>query len=81
MALALQVQEQGKRHVYSKLSYDLETDPRPELRPLYNTCTDTNGLASKVYMDERGLLNERLPGRFALLGCCGSTAMGDVHGH
>ncbi len=48
--------------VYSKLSYDLEADPRPELRPLYNTCTDTNGPASKVYLDERGFLNERIPG-------------------
>jgi len=48
--------------VHSKLIYDLETHNRPELRPLYNSCTDTNGPASKVYMDERGILNERLPG-------------------
>ncbi len=48
--------------VYSKLAYELETDARPELRPLYNTCTDTNGPSTKVYMDERGILNERLPG-------------------
>ncbi|HSG64795.1 MAG TPA: hypothetical protein VLD39_07335 [Gammaproteobacteria bacterium] len=48
--------------VYSKLSYERETDTRPELRPLFNTCTDSNGPASKVYMDERGFLNERLPG-------------------
>jgi hypothetical protein len=50
------------RPVYSKLAYRLDTDTRPELRPLYNTCTDTNGPSTKVYMDERGLLNERLPG-------------------
>lgn len=48
--------------VYSKLAFELETDSRPELRPLYNTCTDTNGPSSKVYLDERGQLNERLPG-------------------
>ena len=48
--------------VYSKLAYELDTDPRPELRPLYNSCTDTNGPSTKVFMDERGILNERLPG-------------------
>lgn len=48
--------------VHSRLAYELEADARPELRPLYNTCTDTNGPSTKVYMDERGFLNERLPG-------------------
>ena len=48
--------------VRARLAYELDTNPRPELRPLYNTCTDTNGPSTKVYMDERGLLNERLPG-------------------
>ncbi len=38
----------------------LSTEMRPELRPLYNTCTDTNGPAQHVYLDERGFLNERL---------------------
>jgi hypothetical protein len=47
---------------YSKLAYQLVVDARPELRPLYNTCTDSNGPSTKVYMDERGILNERLPG-------------------
>jgi hypothetical protein len=50
------------RPVYSKLAYELYTNTRPELRPLYNSCTDTNGPSTKVYMDERGILNERLPG-------------------
>lgn len=48
------------RPVYSKLTYDLFTDPRPELRPLYNSYTDTNRPSTRIYMDERGLLNERL---------------------
>lgn len=48
--------------VFSKLAYELETNPLPYLRPLYNTCTDTNGPSTKVFMDERGVLNERLPG-------------------
>jgi hypothetical protein len=50
------------RPVHVALRYDLQRDTRPELRPLYNTCTDTNGPAAKVFMDDRGLLNERLPG-------------------
>ena len=50
------------RPVYSKLAFELYTDTRPELRPLYNSCTDTNGPSTKIYMDERGILNERLPG-------------------
>ena len=50
------------RAVHTKLAYELDTNTRPELRPLYNTCTDTNGPSTKVYLDERGLLNERLPG-------------------
>ena len=48
--------------VYSGLRYELDAETRPELRPLYNSCTDTNGPSAKVYMDERGILNERLPG-------------------
>lgn len=50
------------RPVHSKMKFDIDPEPRPELRPLYNTCSDTNGPSSKVYMDERGKLNERLPG-------------------
>ena len=48
--------------IYSRLVYELDRETRPELRPLYNTCTDTNGPSTKVYLDERGFLNERLPG-------------------
>jgi hypothetical protein len=50
------------RPVNSRMRYELDPETRPELRPLYNTCTDTNGPSSKVFMDERGILNERLPG-------------------
>ncbi|MGI9257612.1 MAG: hypothetical protein ACR2QQ_02135 [Gammaproteobacteria bacterium] len=50
------------RPAYSRLAYQLDTDTRPALRPLYNSCTDTNGPAPKVHMDERGILNELLPG-------------------
>jgi len=50
------------RPVYARLGFELDPETRPELRPLYNTCTDTNGPSSKVFMDDQGLLNERLPG-------------------
>ena len=53
-------QDVYERPVYPKLTYDLFTDPRPELRPLYNSYTDTNRPSTRIYMDERGLLNERL---------------------
>jgi hypothetical protein len=48
--------------VFSRMRYELEKESRPELRPLFNTCTDTNGPGTRVYMDDRGLLNERVPG-------------------
>jgi len=50
------------RPYYSQLEFERDTDPRPELRPLFNSCTDTNGPSNKVFLDERGYLNERLPG-------------------
>jgi hypothetical protein len=50
------------RPVHARVRYELDPETRPELRPLYNTCSDTNGPSAKVHMDERGLLNERLPG-------------------
>ncbi len=50
------------RPVHSKMEFEIDPETRPELRPLYNTCTDTNGPSNKVFMDERGILNERLPG-------------------
>ena len=48
--------------VHAVMRFQLDKETRPELRPLYNTCTDTNGPSTRVYMDDRGLLNERLPG-------------------
>jgi hypothetical protein len=44
------------------MRYEIDPETRPELRPLYNTCTDTNGPSTHVFMDERGVLNERPPG-------------------
>jgi len=50
------------RPVNAKLRFELDPEVNPALRPLYNTCSDTNGPSAKVFMDERGMLNERLPG-------------------
>lgn len=50
------------RPYHSKLEFELVTETRPELRPLFNSCTDTNGPSAKVYVDENGYINERLPG-------------------
>lgn len=47
---------------HAKLGFERNLETRPELRPLFNSCTDTNGPSAKVYLDERGILNERLPG-------------------
>ena len=49
--------------IYAKLTYNLSKETRPEkVRPLYNTCSDTNGPSPAIYMDQKGLLNERVPG-------------------
>lgn len=50
------------RPVRAALRFELDRETRLELRPLFNTCADTNGPSTKVFMDDRGLLNERLPG-------------------
>ncbi len=49
--------------VYTKVTFNLDKETKPEkVRPLYNTCTDSNGPSPGVYMDQKGLLNERVPG-------------------
>jgi hypothetical protein len=50
------------RQVHARMRFELDPETRLELRPTYNTRTDANGPSSKVFMDERGMLNERLPG-------------------
>ncbi len=49
----------------SRLNFELNKETNPALRPLYNTCTDTNGPSPKVFMDAKGLLNEHLSGEGA----------------
>lgn len=51
------------RPMHARLNFELDSETRIELnRPLYNTCTDTNGPSTKVFMDDKGFLNERLTG-------------------
>jgi hypothetical protein len=50
------------RPVHARMRFERDPETRPELRPLYNTCSDTNGPSAKVFMDDKGMLNERLPG-------------------
>ncbi len=47
---------------YEKLSFRLKKNVKPEERPLYNTCTDTNGPSPAVHLDANGFLNEHIPG-------------------
>ena len=47
---------------YQKLNFRLSKDNKPEDRPLYNTCTDTNGPSPKVFLNAKGFLDEHLLG-------------------
>lgn len=44
------------------LKYTLDRVRNPALRPVTNTCTDSNGPSSKVFLNAGGFLDERLPG-------------------
>jgi hypothetical protein len=48
--------------VFQRMNFRLNKDNKPENRPLYNTCTDTNGPSPKVFLDTKGYLNEHLVG-------------------
>src|SRR5262245_10223948 len=47
---------------FERLNFRAARDNTPEGRPTYNTCTDTNGPAPAVYLDENGFLNAHAPG-------------------
>ena len=48
--------------INARLRFQLDKQVAYEDRPQFNTCTDTNGPSSNVYMDDKGLLNERVAG-------------------
>ena len=48
--------------LHVKLKYTLDRVRNPALRPVTNTCTDSNGPSSKVFLNAGGFLDERLPG-------------------
>ena len=47
---------------FERLSFRLNNGEKPEDRPTYNTCTDTNGPSPGIYLDENGFLNAHAPG-------------------
>ncbi len=48
--------------INARMRFQLDKETGYEFRPQFNTCTDTNGPSAYVYMDERGMLNTRVPG-------------------
>jgi hypothetical protein len=48
--------------IFARFSLPLLPADHPVARPIYNTCTDTNGPSSNVYIDANGILEQRGPG-------------------
>jgi hypothetical protein len=46
--------------LHAKLRFTRSSEP--DSRPVYNTCTDTNGPSSNLFMTPDGVLDERVPG-------------------
>jgi hypothetical protein len=46
--------------LHASFRFNLVKDP--DARPIYNTCTDTNGPSSNIYRNAEGFLDERVPG-------------------
>jgi hypothetical protein len=46
--------------LHAEMTYRLQTNPN--IRPVFSTCTDTNGPASNIFVNEEGFLDERTPG-------------------
>ena len=64
------------RPAYSKLAYELETDTRPELRPLYNSCTGHQRTLDQGLLGRTGHPQRAPAGRPPLLGCDGPPPHG-----
>jgi hypothetical protein len=45
--------------LHAKYSFSLSTGGE---RPIYSTCTDTNGPSSNIYVRDTGVIDERVPG-------------------
>jgi hypothetical protein len=48
--------------MHARFVYERIPDDAPAARPIYSTCTDTNGPSSNVFINADGALNERVPG-------------------
>ncbi len=46
--------------LHADFTYNLQTNP--QIRPVFSTCTDTNGPASNIFVNADGILDERTPG-------------------
>ena len=46
--------------LHADFAFELETNP--DIRPVFSTCTDTNGPAGNIFVTEDGTLDERTPG-------------------
>jgi len=48
--------------MFARFAYPILDDDHPVARPIYNTCTDTNGPSSNLFINAEGALDERGPG-------------------
>ena len=48
--------------LHAKFTYEIVDENAAVFRPIYNTCTDTNGPSGNVFINADGFLDERLPG-------------------
>jgi hypothetical protein len=49
------------RPLHAKFRFNLRNNS-DGLRPVYSTCTDTNGPSSNIFVNEQGVIDERVPG-------------------
>ena len=48
--------------VHAKFTYERLGNDAADLKPIYNTCTDTNGPSANVFINAEGDLDQRVPG-------------------
>ena len=48
--------------LHAKFTYERLDEDSVAFRPIYNSCTDTNGPSSNVFINAEGALDERIPG-------------------
>jgi hypothetical protein len=48
--------------LHAKFTYEQLGENAADFRPIYNSCTDTNGPSSNVFINAEGALDQRVPG-------------------